>query len=118
MTKQEIKLPALTRAEIEALPDGAVYVCADGLRIEKWHCPDGPEGERIGFSVFGGGMSPDEVSRAHGGITARLTDPAPLEALLEDVWELLSEVPMSGSAETARLKLCARLNAALEGNDG
>ena len=78
MTKREIKLPALTRAEIEALPNDT-YIDAYGERLLKRKDKDGEAhfhyfSPRLKFSV--------DTIRRRGGITARLVDPAPLEALL------------------------------------
>lgn len=114
MPKQKIKLPALTRADIEALPDGTYYLEGDAYLQVNY----GEYDIYLPTMLDGPG---DLVDSAYGGITARLVDPAPLVELLEKARAIINKglhgMPSNGFQGEAQVVL-DDLNAALEGNDG
>lgn len=101
------KLPALTRAEIEALPDG-FYMDNNGAPYRRvtnhihtiWYCGATPE-------------SVQEIME-RGGITARLVDPKPLVELLREAqYLLLSSESLNIDWDDCSQELIGRIEAAL-----
>lgn len=78
-------LPATTEPEIAALPDGPIYQDARGLEYTKsrgnWYWISRGRGRCEPVLIL---VRPGLIVRKFGGITARLVDPAPLEALLRE----------------------------------
>lgn len=102
------KLPALTPAEVAALPDGR-FVDGKGEDVKKY-------GEHFSYDHLDELVTASEVA-SNGGITARLVDPAPLEARLADLTELLWNISQDPSAGLSA-EYQSQVEAALEGNDG
>jgi len=113
MEKPMTKLPALTAADIEALPSNVLYCRCEESAIYRH--PEG-EDEWIEFNFFDQKAitwTSAEVAET-GGITARLVDPAPLEALLREAMTRLENL----DAHYYDGAFLMEIEAALEGNDG
>jgi len=113
MTNHKPKLPARTPADTEALPDGIYRCWAEcGTLVQILN------GELFLLrpipSPTSNAALASVVADVKGGITARLTDPAPLRELLEQVIENFDGMPMCAYQQAT----IDRIKAALEGNDG
>lgn len=85
------KLPALTRAEIEALPQSVVYRTADGTELFYFKGQFNYLDDLCDSWIYA-----EQILTDHGGITARLVDPAPLREKLAEATSLLSELSGAG----------------------
>jgi len=113
MTKP--KLPALTPDEVAALPPG-LYTGEIG-RIDCHKRVNEPAEFWIRDENDDAVVWTAQQVAECGGITARLVDPAPLEALLQEALHFVEVCAAAGDEEHSSY-LCEDIRAALEGNDG